>query len=240
MSETGIELVDMCSLQDPERVNFNKMKDSGIRGVYFKSSQYSSSSDPTFNIGVERAKAAGLVCGAYHFAYCGSDPTDQAVFFYKACRGLGEKAGELPPMMDWEFANTGPDGQPLRKSDTVKWLVTAMAAMKTIWYPDNNRLPTIYSFPFFCDERQPYLEQAGESLSQYPLTLAAYPSVLNVPKPWTKVTIHQYVGNGGRVPGVTTDCDRDRFLGTEDEFRLFLGHRDESLVGSGPNLTVIP
>lgn len=235
-----VQLVDMCSLQDPERVDFNKMKDSGVRGVYLKASQYSQSTDPTFFIGCERATAAGLVVGAYHFAYCGKDAYQQMAFFYKACRGLGQNPGELPPMLDWEYAVNGESGLPIKKSDSVKWLVDGLAAMKQMWYPDNDRMPTVYSFPFFCDERQPWLEQQGESLSKYPLTLAAYPHILKIPKPWTKVTIHQYIGNGGKVPGVATDCDRDQFFGTDDEFRLFLGHRDEALVGSGPALTVLP
>src|SRR3954464_9507925 len=106
-----IELVDMCSLQDPAHADFRKMKDSGVRGVYFKSSQYSASEDPTFDIGVERATAAGLACGAYHFAYCGSDPYNQMAFFWKASRGLGAKPGELPPMIDWEYAKNDSAGQ---------------------------------------------------------------------------------------------------------------------------------
>lgn len=245
----SIELCDMCSLQNPEHVDFEAMKASGIRGVYFKSSQYSSSLDGTFNIGVERAEKAGLVVGAYHFAYCGSDPWKQMAFFFAASRGLGSKEGELPPMLDWEFAKNGLDGTPLKKSDTVKWAVSAMAAAKMMWYPDNDRLPTLYTFPFFAYERQPWLGQEG-SLAKYPLTLAAYPTIpLELPKPWNKVTIHQYIGNGGRVPGVSTDCDRDRFCGSEEDFQRFLGYReptgaklvpDELDAGSGLIAKVMP
>ncbi len=244
-----IELVDMCSLQGPGTVDFDAMKASGVRGVYFKSSQYSSSLDGTFNIGVERAEKAGLIVGAYHFAYCGKDPWDQMAFFYKASRGLGAKEGELPPMLDWEFAKNGEDGTPLKKSETVKWAAKAMAAAKIMWYPDNDRMPTLYTFPFFAYERQPWLGNE-EVLGKYPLTLAAYPTLpIELPKPWNKVTIHQYVGNGGRVAGVSTDCDRDRFLGSEEDFQRFLGYReptgnklvpDEATTGSGPTLHVIP
>ncbi len=233
-----IELVDMCSLQDPEHVDFAKMRDSGIRGVYFKSSQYSASKDPTFSIGVKRAKAAGLACGAYHFAYCGKPAAAQMAFFLAASDGLGAVPGELPPMLDWEFAVNGDDGRPLAKSDTVRWAMDAMDEAQELWYPNGDRMPTIYTFPFFAGERQPWLGQCSK-LADYPLTLAAYPTLITPPKPWDKVTIHQYIGNGGRVPGVTPDCDRDRFMGSEDDFQRFLGNitgkavQDEEETGSG-------
>ncbi len=242
MTENGIELVDMCSLQAPDRVDFNKVRDSGIRGVYFKASQYSASDDPTFAVGVERAMAAGLVCGAYHFAYCGSDAIKQMEHFYKASGGLGSLPGELPPMLDWEFAVNGSDGKPLTKSGTVLWLAAALDHMWSLWYARGERRPTAYTYPFFADERQPWLSQV-QTLASYPLTLAAYPSITKIPKPWDRVTIHQYVGNGGKVPGVPVDCDRDRFLGTEEEFQAFLGNTpgptgnklvpDEVTTGSG-------
>ena len=221
-----IELVDMCSLQDPAHVDFKKMKDSGVRGVYLKSSQYSGSEDPTFDIGVERATAAGLVCGPYHFAYCGSDAATQMAFFWKASRGLGSKPGELPPLIDWEYAVNDSAGRPLSKLAVVEWLLKALQSAKTIWYPDSDRKPSAYTFPEFA------LEHAAELASQpllgnYPLTLAAYPSLIvprDPPKPWTAVTVHQYAGNDGRVPGVATACDRDRFMGTEEDFQAYIGN----------------
>lgn len=218
----GIQLVDMCSLQSPPSVDFRKMKDSGIRGVYFKASQYSSSIDPTFAIGVKRATEAGLHCGAYHFAYCGRDPAAQMSHFVKAAAGLGANPGELPPMLDWEYAENGDDGKPLTEEATVAWLVSAAAECKRIWYPYSDRMPTIYTYPEFARQHQKYLDLATE-LSQYPLTLAGYPQLHKPPKPWTKVTIHQYAGNDGRAPGVAVACDRDRFLGTDEEFEYFLG-----------------
>ncbi len=237
----GIELVDMCSLQNPQYVDFDKMKASGVRGVYLKSSQYSGSADATFDIGVDRAMKAGLACGAYHFAFCGSNPAVQMDFFHRMSSGLGKRPGELPPMIDWEYAVNGLDGQPLVKSKTVDWALEALDAAKALWYPDSDRLPILYTFPYFAEQRQPWLGNATR-LAEYPLALAYYPTILSVPKPWTVATIHQYAGDGGRVPGVSVACDRDRFLGTEEQFQAFLGYReptgvklvpDEAETGSG-------
>ncbi len=238
-----VELVDMCSLQTPQHVDFNLMKEAGVRGVYFCSSRYSSSVDYTFDEGVEKAMRAGLVCGAYHFAFCGSDPEKQMEFFYKQSSKLGQEANQLPPMLDWEFSVNGTDGQPIKKSDSVIWALKAMDAMWNLWYSLGVRRPTLYTFPYFAAERQPWLGMTPE-LSAYPLTLAAYPTIgKQIPRPWTKATIHQYIGNGGRVPGVKVDCDRDRFLGSEDDFQRFIGNtvtpgsqriKSEAETGSGP------
>lgn len=213
-----IELVDMCSLQAPDRVDFKKMKDYGVRGVWFKASQYSSSKDPTFDIGVQRATEAGLVAGAYHFAYCGSDPVAQMRFFFEACKGLGSRPGELPAMLDWEYANKGNDGQPITNTASVDWLE---AASNELWRLFGRGI--IYTYPYFCEEHQPYLG-TRLSLGQKDLCLAAYPTITNVPRPWPAVAVQQYVGNGGKVPGVSTDCDRDRFFGTEEQFQHFIGN----------------
>lgn len=227
-----IELVDMCSLQSPATVDFAAMKASGVRGVYFKASQYSHDVDSTFGIGVQRATAAGLDCGAYHFAYCGSDPYEQMVHFWKSAlvgssavrHALGQAAGELPPMLDWEYARTGPDGRMLTDKQVVDWLVTSIQACEELWYPENERgrKPTVYSYPDFI-QHHPLIKEHAR-LAEYPLTYAGYPNLWPAPAPWSKVTIHQYSGNGGHVSGVSTDCDRDRFLGSEEEYQLFLGN----------------
>ena len=120
-----IELVDMCSLQNPATVHFNKMADSGVRGVWFKASQFSKDVDVTFDIGVERARKAGLAVGAYHFCYLGSDPVEQMNHFAKSAKGVGCSKGDLPAMIDWEYAKNGNDGKPLREGANVNWLVEA-------------------------------------------------------------------------------------------------------------------
>lgn len=213
-----IELVDMCSLQDPHTVDFKKMKDSGVRGVWLKSSQYSGSMDPTFFPGGVRVMQAGLNLGAYHFAYCGRSAKEQMHFAFGACGGHGAHPGELPFMLDWEYAERGDDGKVISEEATVAWLVEAAEEASALW---GGKL-IIYTYPDFARQHQPHLASSG--LEKYDLCLAAYPNIRTIPKPWDKVTVQQYAGNDGRVPGVAVPCDRDRFLGSEEEYQGFLGY----------------
>lgn len=90
----------------------------------------------------------------------------------------------------------------------------------------------LYSYPWYIGEMQPELGKSN--LGRAPLWQAyfggaqpwvpAWGSSPPVPKPWDRVTLWQYSGGdpGYRVPGVLTGCDRDLFLGTEEELRTKL------------------
>lgn len=213
------ELIDLSSLQ--ETVDWEKVAASGIEGAYIKSSQYSGTWDYQFGTYVSGATRAGISCGAYHFAYCGSDPAAQARFFFKASDGLGSKPGELPPSLDLEFAKNIPP------KDVVDWAVAFMKEAERCWYPGNDlreaagqkvRRPIIYTFPYFAQSLQPFL---GESeLTKYPLWIATYQAEgPKLPTGWSDWALWQWIGNGGQVPGIGRDCDRDKFKGDWDEFR---------------------
>ncbi len=240
-----IDGIDMCAIQG--KVDFRRMANEPAGGpdsepmrfAYFKASQYSSTRDLSFDKYVEDARKAGLRVGAYHFCSQASDPVAQMDMFYKACKGLGKDAGDLPPMIDWEFCSVPPP------EHCVQWLVQAAAHAEKLWYPENAkhdlggvraRKPMIYTYPWFAKSHQPFLDRSG--VGRYPLCQASYAStgryypnqlqlelILKKPiSPWQRPTLLQYSGNGGMlVPGVKVDCDRDLFLGSEAEFEQFCG-----------------
>lgn len=243
--------IDLCSLQgtiDPQ-----KIKDSGIRYAYVKSSQYSSTVDSTFHGYVSQLKSVGIAVGAYHFCFQGSDPEKQMEHFFRASEGLGKEVGELPPMIDWEFCKNDSAGNPLSSKQCVEWLQAAVAKATKLWYPGNAerilsgempRKPVVYTYPFYAEQHQPELELA-EELGSYPLCYASYKSngpellpwdplkegkykpIHKLPKPWKDWTLWQYSGNKGmKVPGIGPDCDRQLFAGGEKEFLKFLGAVD--------------
>lgn len=223
-----IELIDACSLQLSQGpIDWEAVVLSGVEGVYWKSSQYSSTWDHTFDQQTELARKAGLRVGAYHFCSQASNPYDQMKFFHMASSGLGKDVGDLPPMLDWEFCSV------LAPINCVTWLVEAYKACQRLWYPDTaerildgsgERKTLIYTYPDFSSRHQPYLAESG--IERVPLAIANYGVEKGkpmLPKPWTDWTIHQYVGNGGRVDGIKPDCDRSVFNGDRQAWDAFCG-----------------
>lgn len=239
-------MIDLCDISSVQgHIDFRRMANepaggpdgAPMKGVYIQSSRYSSTPELTFLKYRDAAMKEGLLVGAYHFCWQGGDPEKQMEFFFNACHGLGQKSGELPPMIDWEFCKP-----PLGQIDCVDWLIKASAHAESLWYPENQKLllngprarkPIIYTFPYFAGNHQPELSQSG--MNRYPLCLASYKDkpwypkegeapVHPVPKPWTTATMCQYSGNNGlSVPGVHGACDRDVFLGSTSDFEQFCG-----------------
>lgn len=244
-----IQLIDLCPTIQT-KVNFNEVAAAGFHGAYIKSSQYSGTRIWKHKDYADRAEAAGLAPGAYHFAYVGSDPLLQAKFFFDACYGLGSKDGELPPMLDLEFAQPDVSGKHI-----VEWGEACLEEMVKLWYPDNRlldptdhryRLPGIYMYPYFIQRCMPYIGRS--KLLQFPLHIASYKSRydaatkkhvlvpwepdLSKDKPlipngtWHSWKLWQYSGNNGKkVPGIPMDCDRNVFNGDEEDWKDFLGQR---------------
>lgn len=196
-----VELIDVSSIQNTKTINWSKVYASGVRGVWFQTSRYSHDLMADY-AAMDAARSSGLAVGGYHFAYCGSDPVAQAEF---AVQSVGpHHDGDLPLVLDWEY------DKGVQSSDSVRWAETFMSHSGQL----TGRTGLLYSYPSF-------LASHGDlgTLGQYPLFLAAYgpnktayAGTPKAPAPWTSVSVHQYIGNGGRVPGIGPDCDRSRCL----------------------------
>lgn len=218
-----VQGIDLCSLQG--QVDWQQVADAGFKFAYVKSSQYSSTYDHRFDQYVAGAEKVGIAAGAYHFAYCGSDPVAQAKFFFKASSGVGGHIGDLPPVLDLEYAKNIPP------QDVVSWAERFMETAEDLWYPENRldealklpfRRPVLYTYPWFARSLQPHL--AKSKLTRNRLWVANYKSDASGKLiPWEPKwgeepatvdgwdwSIWQYSGNNGkRVPGVSVDCDRN-------------------------------
>jgi lysozyme len=264
VSGDTVDGVDFCNIQGD--IDFRKMATEpagpnrpAMRFCYIKSSQYSSTRDNRYSRYAEDATEAGLYVGAYHFIAVVGDPFDQAKFFYEACEGQGARAGELPPMLDFEFVTqTAP-------KEAVEWVERFALAVDNLWYPSNRhvratlareplsgpgegthatRQPLIYTYPNFAQKMEPYL--SSSILTRLPLCMASYgsherpwyPNEGQKPvmaKGWQDWKLWQYSGNKGmRVPGVKVDCDRLLFKGSEDDLREFAGLPRLQMSGGSP------
>lgn len=214
----AVELIDVSAVQGA-KIDWHKVKASGVQGVWIQSSLYSKGKAPLFEVQLKGAMDAGLAVGAYHFFYMGSDPIAQVNHAYHACNALGLLKGELPLMFDWEYLKNGDDGLPLTPKHSVWFAEAAMAHADELW----GGKVCFYTYPWFVQRHRPDVEKSD--LGKYDLVLAAYQkTVPKPPSPWKKITVQQYAGNDGVVPGVPTACDRCRFLGDDEEFRGFLGY----------------
>lgn len=87
-------------------VDFMALKATGFEYVYMKATQGVSLKDVHFDQNWAKAKAAGLLRGAYHFFDRDQDPVLQANHFINV---IGPRvAGDMPAMLDWEGLSPKP------------------------------------------------------------------------------------------------------------------------------------
>jgi lysozyme len=132
--------------------------------------------DPMFARNVAGAKAAGLIVGAYNFAFplphdplkANRDPADQAKLHFDQCGGFGSHDGELGPFVDAEWpeppdwARWGCSAEQIRE-----WLLVYLDAATQLW----GRLPTVYTYPSWA---QSVGLASNPTFAQYPLWAASY------------------------------------------------------------------
>lgn len=189
--------------------SFDTVAGAGIIGVIQKATQGFSFKDPTFSTNLKRAKAAGLLVGAYHFGTSG-DPTAQAEFF------LSSVGDTSLLVLDFEPNPQGHDMSLLEAEQFVHAI-----AERT------GRYPGLYSGHTIKEA----LAAAGitspgqTELSKCWLWFARYGQPPLIPKVWDRWTLWQYTdGAAGNEPHEVAGigrCDRDFFNGTEAELRAF-------------------
>jgi lysozyme len=187
-------------------VNLAKARDDGILGVFQKATQGQAGSDPTYKANRKKAKDAGLLWGAYHFA-TGSDGLKQAQNFLSV---VGDDPGTLL-VLDFEPNPTGPS----MTLEEARSFVTHVREQTGQW-------PGFYSGHFI---KQLLGTSVDPVLSNCWFWLAQYGPTAVVPKNWAKWTFWQYTdGAAGpephQVKGIGR-CDRDRFNGSAAELQAF-------------------
>jgi GH25 family lysozyme M1 (1,4-beta-N-acetylmuramidase) len=181
---------------------------SDKRFVYAEAQIGNDGPSSTYVAQIAGARAAGLVVGAYLFAYplpdaaghAGRDPEAQAQALFEACGGLGSSSGELPPVIDLEWpAGTEWARWGCSAPQIVDWTVRCAAKLRALF----GVAPVVYSYPFF-------LRSLGDvgAIGDLRLWLASYQVAPDVPAPWTTCTIQQTGGGTYRLPS-GAPCDED-------------------------------
>jgi GH25 family lysozyme M1 (1,4-beta-N-acetylmuramidase) len=164
--------------------------------------------DPQLRNNLAGMRANGIFRGAYHFFRPNRNVAAAANLFVSLLGRL--EPGDLNPVLDIEIdgglsANRIIEG-------AAQWIDTVEAAL--------GRQVIIYTFGSFW---QTTLGNTPRFRDR-PLWIAHF---TNAPQPrfpnvWSSFTFWQH-SEKGRVPGVTGDCDLDRFNGSMDGLRAFAG-----------------
>jgi|ERR1044072_858392 lysozyme len=177
-----------------ESIDFAALKAAGFVFVSCKCTEGVSVVDARYKTNKAKAKAAGLLFGAYHFFRPGLDPMKQAQHFLAHA---DIKPGDMIPMFDWEVTQ-GPGD--VFKAKIFLGAIEAAIGKKMI----------IYGPPYMLEDfRLP------KEFKDYPLWIADYgsPQGPRVPAPWTFWSFWQYTDKGS-APGIPApDEDMDLFNG---------------------------
>jgi lysozyme len=193
-------------------VNWQKLKtEAGF--VYCKASQGAQFKDPLFTGYFSAATQAGLPRGAYHFLTFENATAAQQVANFLGTGINFNAQGTLPPVLDveWQVPDTLNPYIIANKAACIQLIKDWLTGVQT----QTGRKPMIYTNKVFWHD---YLGNPP-GFNDYQLWIAAYQSAQpTLPPGWTNATLWQYTGNG-KIAGVSGDVDRDRFYGTQADFK---------------------
>ena len=227
-------------------IDWARVAASGVRFMFARCTVGNDGKDARFDSYVRGARAHGIYVGAYLFAYClpihdqhpGRSPKEQARKFYSDAQGLGQRHGELPPVVDFEWP---PHYERVKGTSQIvdtwaKWGVNAkficdwmeecLDEVEQLW----ERTPIVYTY-------RDYMKQLGEhgrreTFARRPLWLADgshldkwLPPEGWEPRPlapWARATFvqHGFDGSPIQIPGIpAVPVDRDCFMWSIEELR---------------------
>jgi lysozyme len=186
-------------------IDFRRVRENGIRGVYLKCTEGRTYADRYFSEWRQEAQVAGLRTGAYHFARPDNNSPDaEAEWFLAHLPELTAK--DWRPCLDFEVRPADAD-----------WA----RAFNQAVHAGIDLLPLLYTYPSFAAELHAE-EPIGSGL-----WLASYSRndgsehPFAVPAPWRSTVGHQFTSNA-RVPGIPGRVDLSTFTQPEavDTVRL--------------------
>ena len=190
-------------------VDLTKAQQAGIVGVIHKGTQGTGMFDNTYNQNRQKAQAAGLLWGAYHFG-TNADGAAQADFFLSKINADNQTL----LVLDYE-----PNGNSTMTLGQAKAFVSRVNEV-------TGRFPGLYSGSLI--KQQLGGKPPDPILSQCFLWIAQYgPQPKNIPATWSSWTMWQYTdGVAGPAPHAVDGigpCDRDQFNGTLEELQALWG-----------------
>ena len=202
-------------------IGWTAVKVAGHSFVFHKATGGTTYVDPTFRRDWARAKAAGLMVGAYHYARPAGGARNAAAQarHFIAVVGTTRHRGELPPVLDIE--TTGG----LNPAQLIRWTRAFLTTVRRL----TGRTPIVYSYPSFWRTAM-----AGtRAFRNYPLWGACYCSrPTTFGGAWKHWTFWQY-SNHSSVRGIAGKSDMNRFNGTWAQLRRLASGRPDRATKVG-------
>lgn len=197
-----------------EWIDWQKVRESGVRFAFIKASEGEGYTDPLFEQNLRGAAEAGIAVGSYHFFLPRYDPLAQARHYARTLRELAGGQPTLPPCVDIETPGLG-------KTSLNQALKVFLDELFTL----TGRVGMIYVSPGFWKSYLPVptlnnfkLSRSGvDWAAEHPLWIAHYTSGWPYQVyPWAGWAFWQY-SSSGQISGVSTRVDLDLFSGTPAE-----------------------
>lgn len=124
VSRYPVRGVDVSHYQG--EIDWQQFKEQGVDFAFIKATEGSSFVDERYKENWEKARAAGLYIGAYHFFSFDSAPASQAAHFIATA---GDLRGSLPPVVDIEYYGDKRENPP-KKDQVVSGLRELLGALE--------------------------------------------------------------------------------------------------------------
>ncbi|MFY7899985.1 MAG: glycoside hydrolase family 25 protein [Chitinophagaceae bacterium] len=196
--------IDVSSYQKAiawDKVKAMEIEEVSMGFAFIKATEGLNDHDRNFAQNFKHAKAAGIICGAYHFFLATKSGEKQAANFIQ---NVTLNSGDLPPVVDIEQRYGVPTK--LMKQRLKEYLIAIEKHYGV--------KPIIYSYASFYDT---YL---GAEFNEYPLWVAHYfeSEKPRVQRDW----LFWQHSEKGTVDGITTPVDCNVFYGDSLAFKQIL------------------
>lgn len=197
-------------------IDFTVARDGGTHFIYMKGTEGKDYVDPAFYDNWQRAKAAGVAHGVYHFMTWCSLASQQAAWFVKM---MPNDRDALPPVLDLEWNNHSSCTNKHNRADILEKIRVMLAAMEK----HTGKVPIIYTDMTF---HRDILEGEHFDNPFWLRSVAAEPHTKYRGRNWL---FWQWTQTG-TMQGVRGEVDRNVFYGTPEDWVQFL------LTGCDPRL----
>ncbi|NTF06231.1 glycoside hydrolase family 25 protein [Agrobacterium rubi] len=186
-------------------IDWERLRSRGANFAFIKATDGGDHLDPMFKTNWNRAKAAGVKRGAYHFFYWCRAASHQAEWFI---RNVPRDPDALPPVIDVEYNGESSCKMRLPRAKVLEKMQVFMDMLERHY----GKRPIIYTAPDF------YKDHLSGEFQNYPFWLRAvaqHPSKVYPDRKWL---FWQYSGSG-LSHGVDGKIDLNVFSGSEEAWQ---------------------